>query len=69
MSKNQWLIDAIKGETASHTSIAFETGRIIERQSIINLIKDKCECDGTDDGYNYCQWHQLIDEIKEQPYE
>lgn len=41
MSKNnQWLIDAIKGEAASHTSIAFDTGVILERERIIKLLKE-----------------------------
>ena len=59
MSKNnQWLIDAIKGEAASHTSIAFETGAICERQQIINIIKNNRDLSPT----------QLIRLIKEQPY-
>lgn len=60
MSKNnQWLIDAIKGEEHSHTSIAFETGCILERQQIINLINNNRDLSPT----------QLIRLIKEQPYE
>jgi hypothetical protein len=67
MSKNdQWIIDIIKGKPNSLTSIAFNTGVTLERLQIINIIEDKCECDGTDDGYYYCHWHKLIDEIKEQ---
>ena len=40
MNNNQWLIDAIKGEPNSLTSIAFETGEVLERQRIIKLLED-----------------------------
>lgn len=42
----------------------WQAGREYERLQIIALIADKCECDGTDDGYYYCEWHKLIEEIK-----
>lgn len=38
MSNNDFLIDAIKGEPNSLTSIAFHTGEILEQQRIIKLL-------------------------------
>lgn len=38
--------------------------RADEQDSIIELLDRLCECDGTDDGYNYCHYHRAIDEIK-----
>ena len=35
---NQYIIDAVKGEPNSLTSIAFHTGEIMERERIIKLI-------------------------------
>lgn len=59
MSDITWLIEAIKGEPASHTSIAFQTGAILERQSIVNIINNNRDLSPT----------HLIRLIKEQPYE
>jgi len=56
MSKNsQWLIDAVKGESNSLTSIAFHTGEILERQRVIKIINDNRDLSPT----------QLIRLIKE----
>lgn len=38
--------------------------RTDERNKIIKLLDRLCECDGTDDGWNYCYYHRAIDEIK-----
>jgi hypothetical protein len=40
MSNNEFIIEAIKGENNSLTSIAFHTGVIVERERIIKLINN-----------------------------
>jgi hypothetical protein len=41
-----------------------EAIRMKEQERIIALLSDSCECDGTDDGYNYCIYHKAVDLIK-----
>lgn len=38
MSNNDYIIEAVKGEPGSLTSIAFDTGVIVERERIIKLL-------------------------------
>ena len=40
MSNNDYILDAVKGEPNSLTSIAFNTGVISERERIIKLLED-----------------------------
>jgi len=40
MSNNDYIVEAVKGEPNSLTSIAFNTGVVLERQRIITLLKD-----------------------------
>jgi hypothetical protein len=40
MTNNDFIIEAIKGENNSLTSIAFHTGVIVERERIIKLINN-----------------------------
>ena len=39
MTNNDYILDAIRGEPNSLTSIAFYTGEIMERERIIKLLK------------------------------
>jgi hypothetical protein len=39
MSKNDYILEAVKGEPNSLTSIAFNTGVITERQRAIRIIE------------------------------
>jgi hypothetical protein len=39
MSKNDYILEAVKGEPNSLTSIAFNTGVIAERQRAIRIIE------------------------------
>jgi hypothetical protein len=50
MQNNQFILDAVKGEPNSLTSIAYHTGVIIERQRIIKLLKPFSECDACKNG-------------------
>jgi len=38
MSNNDYIVEAVKGEPNSLTSIAFHTGVVLERERIIKLI-------------------------------
>ena len=40
MNNNDYILDAVKGEPNSLTSIAFHTGAIGERARIIKLLKE-----------------------------
>lgn len=40
MSNNDYILDAVKGEPGSLTSIAFHTGAIAERARIIKLLQE-----------------------------
>jgi hypothetical protein len=46
MNNNEFIINAVKGEPNSLTSIAFHTGTILERERIIKLLQEVQHLDG-----------------------
>jgi hypothetical protein len=47
MSNNDYIVEAVKGEPNSLTSIAFNTGVVLERQRIIKLLGENLFTCGT----------------------
>ena len=65
MSNNDYIVEAVKGEPNSLTSIAFHTGVVLERERIIKLLDDECKISVPTDWHpNHCTCQAFIALIK-----
>lgn len=57
-------IEQVQELVDQYADQAFEAGEQSMLERVNRWLQEQCECDGTDDGRNYCVYHRAIDVIK-----